>query len=186
MLDNQTNIIFPQPSQELTGLRKIEVRPAYPIHRAHGNPWLFQPLVGPMEPGRWEMRGLTGQQVEEITRKREMEDNEDFDTGDYLLCSNCKHVVTTTAEKIEITGKHHHTFTNPRGFIYKIGCFGAAPGVLNQGAPTLEFTWFSGYSWCYSLCVRCFAHLGWFFESSDKNFYGLILDHLIEETRGRP
>lgn len=134
---------------------------------------------------KWDLRGLTDKQIKEITKSLQKEGDEEIDEGEFILCRNCKNVITSTSNKIEMSGKHKHTFTNPRGFVYRIGCFGAAHGILNQGSPTMEFTWFAGFSWCYTLCIRCFAHLGWFYQSGEKNFYGLILDHLIEETKPR-
>jgi hypothetical protein len=130
---------------------------------------------------KWALRSLTDKYTEEITKNLPQEGDEEIDEGDFILCRNCKNVVTSTNNKIHISGKHTHTFTNPRGFVYRIGCFDSAQGVVNQGAPTMEFTWFAGFSWSYSLCLKCFAHLGWFYQSGEKNFYGLILDYLIEE-----
>ncbi|MCK4764169.1 MAG: hypothetical protein KAW12_18360 [Candidatus Aminicenantes bacterium] len=134
--------------------------------------------------GKWELRSLSDKKIEEIVEEAEKEGEDDIDQGEFILCRNCKNVITSTSNKIEINGKFHHTFTNPQGFIYRIGCFGAAHAILNQGTSTSEFTWFSGFSWCYTLCLKCFAHLGWFYRSGEKNFYGLILDHIIEEPRG--
>lgn len=48
-----------------------------------------------------------------------------------------------------------------------------------HGAPTLEFSWFPGYTWQLALCGQCNAHLGWkFVAGPDSNlmprkFYGL-------------
>jgi len=140
------------------------------------------------DPGRmkkWALRSLTDRHLKEITKSSRKEGDEEIDEGEFILCRNCRNVVTSTSNKIEVNGKYTHTFTNPKGFVYRIGCFGAAPGILNQGAPTMEFTWFAGFDWCYSLCIRCFAHLGWFYRSGEKIFFGLILDHLIEEKKSR-
>ena len=134
---------------------------------------------------KWALRSLTDRHLKEITKSSRKEGDAEIDEGEFILCRNCRNVITSTANKIEMNGKHTHTFTNPKGFVYRVGCFGAAPGILNQGAPTMEFTWFGGFAWCYSLCIRCFAHLGWFYRSGEKSFYGLILDHLIEEKKPR-
>lgn len=141
----------------------------------------FYPDEGRMK--KWGLRSLTDRHLKEITKPSQKEGAGEIDEGEFILCGNCRNVITSTVNKIEMNGKHTHTFTNPKGFVYRVGCFGEAPGILNQGAPTLEFTWFAGFAWSYSLCIRCFAHLGWFYRSGEKTFYGLILDHLIEEKR---
>jgi len=54
-----------------------------------------------------------------------------------------------------------------------------------------EATWFQGFAWKISVCPRCGKHLGWKYQpinfnhvthSEDDTFYGLILDHLLEES----
>ena len=48
-----------------------------------------------------------------------------------------------------------------------------------HGRETDEFTWFQGFTWQYSLCGTCFDHLGWFFNSAGRSFFGLISSKLI-------
>jgi hypothetical protein len=97
------------------------------------------------------------------------------------ICYRCEHKITTRKEEISINNTHEHTFVNPAGYVYHIGCFKAASGCLEVGEPTSEHSWFSGYTWNYALCQNCLAHLGWFYTSSTGSpFYGLILDHLIQ------
>jgi hypothetical protein len=73
-----------------------------------------------------------------------------------------------------------HTFANPHGIVFEIGCFGAVEGCGYAGPASDEFSWFKGFSWRVVVCVMCLTHLGWFFESRDGgNFHGLILDRLL-------
>lgn len=72
-----------------------------------------------------------------------------------------------------------HTFFNPVGIVYEICCFSDAPGCTVFGKPTDEFTWFPGYTWEYSVCGTCSDHLGWFYNSSESSFYGLINSKLV-------
>lgn len=99
---------------------------------------------------------------------------------DGIVCRACGTVVTSRNEKIVVGGSHAHTFFNPAGIVFELGCFRRAPGCRNVGEPTSEFTWFAGYLWRFALCSGCRAHLGWFFEGGDNTFYGLILPHLQE------
>ncbi|MBF0118892.1 MAG: hypothetical protein HQK79_08650 [Desulfobacterales bacterium] len=98
----------------------------------------------------------------------------------YLLCNKCLQVITLISEKIEINGNFSHTFVNPEGILFRIGCFRNAIRCLYVGTPTNEFTWFPGFYWEIALCSRCLNHMGWRFTSSAESFHGLILDRLIE------
>jgi hypothetical protein len=102
------------------------------------------------------------------------------DTGRVLVCAACLHAVTTTGARIEMSGRHEHTFTNPHGLVFHIGCFAAAPGCLEVSDPSTEFTWFPTYAWQVAICRGCREHLGWLFRSGDSRFHGLILDRLAE------
>lgn len=102
-----------------------------------------------------------------------------------ILCRYCRNGITSPARRISLQGGHQHTFANPAGVVFQIGCFSAASGCVSAGKPTGEFSWFPGYSWCYALCAACRAHLGWHYRSTaEEGFYGLILNRLIESERG--
>ena len=77
-------------------------------------------------------------------------------------------------------GAHQHTFANPGGIVYQIGCFQSAKGCAQTGPATDEFSWFKGFRWRIVVCRACLLHLGWVFISHARgHFYGLILDRLI-------
>ncbi|MFH0974740.1 MAG: cereblon family protein [Spirochaetota bacterium] len=97
-----------------------------------------------------------------------------------ILCKYCNYAITSPKHIIRIEGEHNHTFKNPYGSIFNIGCFSSAEGCLNHGDFTTEHTWFKGFGWCYASCTSCYIHLGWYFKSHETSFYGLILNKLIE------
>ena len=102
----------------------------------------------------------------------------------YILCRQCFHMITGPDEGIWMNGSHRHTFANPVGVVYEIGCFNSAPGCRVVGPASDEFTWFSGYLWRVAICSKCLTHLGWhFLPSGVHGFYGLILDRLIEQEK---
>jgi hypothetical protein len=100
----------------------------------------------------------------------------------YILCSTCKAPITAAEYIITVNGMHKHSFTNPAGITYLIGCFLSAEGCLVYGGPTLEHTWFDGFSWKFSLCSKCHIHLGWYYQKEANSFFGLILDRLEDAT----
>lgn len=97
-----------------------------------------------------------------------------------ILCRRCGHLITLPDEKTAIGGAFQHTFANPAGRVYDIGCFQNAEGCGPSGPMTNEFTWFHGYQWRIALCRACFVHLGWQFlsNSGGGGFWGLILKRL--------
>ncbi|KPA14636.1 hypothetical protein MHK_005170 [Candidatus Magnetomorum sp. HK-1] len=110
--------------------------------------------------------------LSELTKDKETVDNN-------LYCVFCRHQISSLNFTIQINGNHHHMFTNPQGIAFEISCFSQAPGCAQTGTPTLEYTWFHGYNWRYALCAKCQMHLGWFYQSDNHNFYGLIMKSLI-------
>ncbi|MFP4040009.1 MAG: cereblon family protein [Desulfosudaceae bacterium] len=96
-----------------------------------------------------------------------------------IMCARCLRVITAPGQRTTVNGAHQHTFANPHGLIFEIGCFRAAPGCAYMGRSTGEFTWFQGYQWKIAVCAECLLHLGWLFTSSASSFHGLILSHLV-------
>jgi hypothetical protein len=99
-------------------------------------------------------------------------------SGDAIKCGKCGWKVTEEKQRVAVDGSHAHTFFNPAGVVFEVGCFQRAAGCHLAGAATSEFTWFAGYLWRYALCARCGSHLGWFYEGRSMSFYGLILKNI--------
>ena len=100
-----------------------------------------------------------------------------------ILCRQCRQVVTTETERITIRGFHLHTFANPHGYIFQIGCFRSAGGCGYTGPVTEEWSWFKGFHWRVAVCNMCLIQLGWRFTSTGgDHFNGLILNRLISEN----
>lgn len=95
-----------------------------------------------------------------------------------LVCAACEHEITDDAQRIDMAGAHEHTFINPAGRQFRIGCFAAAPGCATRGAEESAFSWFPGWGWQVALCARCGAHLGWGYRNAAGRFWGLILSAL--------
>lgn len=106
------------------------------------------------------------------------------DEREYILCARCRRVITTSSDRIDVNGAHVHTFANPHGIVFEIGCFQTAMGCAYQGPVTNDFSWFKGYSWKIACCGTCMTHLGWLFVSiGESGFHGLILDRLVESRQ---
>jgi len=116
-------------------------------------------------------------QVRPTTRNRQ---------GRHLLCAVCGHLITYDGERISIQGAHRHTFANPHGLVFRIGCFRAAPGCRRASRETTDFSWFPGYAWNIQVCGACFTHVGWAYRAEGDGFHGLILERLVEAGRDEP
>ncbi|MBI9081998.1 MAG: hypothetical protein JEZ11_00280 [Desulfobacterales bacterium] len=118
-------------------------------------------------------------------RSAEVPAEADMDPERIWVCRQCGHAITHPDQGIIVDGAHRHTFANPHGMVYEIGCFRSADGCANVGPTTDEFTWFAGFFWRIAVCRRCQVHLGWLFESRGmRRFHGLILDRLAISADG--
>ena len=100
---------------------------------------------------------------------------------EYIICRQCHQAITKPANRIVMQGSHRHTFANPHGVVFEIGCFRNAKGCSCAGPASDDFSWFAGFSWRVCFCTMCMTHLGWMFSLEGRDtFYGLILDRLIE------
>jgi len=103
---------------------------------------------------------------------------------DAIVCRRCLHEITSPAQIREVNGAHTHTFANPEGIIYEIGCYRDAWGCGYIGPPSTEFTWFSGYAWRIAVCINCHVHLGWLFSAPDGGFFhGLITSRISAKEK---
>ena len=115
-----------------------------------------------------------------ITIEKEAEDQLP-EEEEYILCRQCRQAITKPAERIAMQGSHRHTFANPHGIVFEIGCFRSVKGCGYAGVASDDFSWFAGYSWRVCFCTMCLTHLGWKFSpKGGEHFHGLILDRLIE------
>ena len=68
--------------------------------------------------------------LEEILRNQQMEEEEEDEN---VYCFICGEIITRTHDRIPVEGAHKHTFTNPGGYLFEIGCFREAPGCEQTG-----------------------------------------------------
>ncbi|MDJ0764668.1 MAG: cereblon family protein [Myxococcota bacterium] len=132
------------------------------------------PCIGVLKKGTEAPRSITGAKTDEAQSPVSF-----LRSG--LHCAICGHVVTSSDQRVDVGGGHAHTFANPGGYIFHIGCFRTVPGCLISDEESTSFTWFSGYAWSFAACARCSGHLGWQFRSPSDRFFGLVLSRLIEK-----
>jgi hypothetical protein len=120
--------------------------------------------------------------LEEILKHEELEQEGEEEN---LYCFICGQVITQTRQRIPVGGAHKHTFTNPGGYRFEIGCFREASGCEQAGEFTDFYSWFDGYAWRYAMCGSCRVHLGWVYRGEDS-FFGLVLDRLLATKESFP
>jgi len=114
--------------------------------------------------------------VDSITALR---DQTSVATEDAIVCRQCLHGITSTAERKIVDGAHAHTFANPEGIVFEIVCYRDAWGCAYVGPTSPQFTWFAGYVWRIAVCANCHVHLGWRFSTHEGHFFhGLIANRL--------
>ncbi len=95
-----------------------------------------------------------------------------------ITCGFCNNHITDLSKQIIVNNSFDHTFANPYGQVFEIGCFSRAKGCISSSMGSNEFSWFLGFSWQIGICRQCSIHLGWIFSSKSDQFYGLILEKL--------
>jgi hypothetical protein len=96
----------------------------------------------------------------------------------WLRCVACGHAIAREKARVEVDGRHVHTFVNPAGHEYTIRCFGEAPGCAGAGDESTFWSWFPGFAWRIALCARCGAQVGWSFRREASVFWGLIAERV--------
>jgi len=102
----------------------------------------------------------------------------------WLVCAECGARIADPEAQLEVNGAQAHTFINPAGIIFRVGCFREAPGARAVGEASEHWTWFAGFVWQAAICHGCGQHLGWFYRNPSASFVALILDRVAE--RGGP
>jgi len=102
----------------------------------------------------------------------------------WIICRQCRQLLSKFNERVLVNGFHRHTFANPSGLVFEIGCYAQVRGCMPYGSPSNEFAWFANHTWQIILCAKCLSHLGWLFSSTDgRVFFGLIVDRISEEIQ---
>jgi len=99
-----------------------------------------------------------------------------------IRCNTCGVGITDNDYRITINEEHSHTFVNPHGYDYTIGCFSHSVNLVHVDKPSMEWPWFSGYQWQIVVCKGCNIQLGWHFTSDSDDFFGLILAKLSGQS----
>ena len=130
------------------------------------------------------LRTLDEKQVYSITKRKPKEEDDFEEEKELLYCTYCLNLITSGDQRIQMGGSHEHTFINPAGVAFNIGCFRETPGTVFEGIPTEEFTWFKGYQWRMAHCSECLMHIGWqYLQGSHGSFSGLILTRLTVKKK---
>ena len=135
--------------------------------------------LNPFDRGRMSPLNQSSVDVIEDVSSKTSDEAETEKKRASIICRSCKNEITTVEYSIAVNGQHAHICKNPLGVIFHIGCFSRTWGCFTWGIPTHEATWFPGFTWCVASCANCFTHLGWHYESGNKNFYGLIMANLV-------
>ena len=127
------------------------------------------------------LRPKTGRDSSEETSSQALEITAPEEEELWIVCAQCAQRLSRPSERVSIGGSHKHTFANPVGAVFEIGCYNMVTGCTFIGPPSYEFPWFAGHSWQIAICSNCLTHLGWFFRGQGgEQFFGLILDRIRE------
>ncbi|MFO7850662.1 MAG: cereblon family protein [Spirochaetia bacterium] len=97
---------------------------------------------------------------------------EEEKTDKSIICAACGSLVTHKKYISSYAGSFEHVFTNPNGYVFRIGLFTYAEGVVPAGMWIGEFSWFPHTLWRLVVCGGCFVHLGWEYIYADSTEEG--------------
>lgn len=133
------------------------------------------------------LRAFRDDPIHSFSKQRKKKKSLYGEEKELFYCITCLRLITSGDQRIQVAGSHEHSFLNPGGCMYEIGCFQDAIGSVAQGVPTDEFTWFKGFRWRVAYCNRCFQHIGWqYLKNNQECFWGLILRLLTTGYNGNP
>ena len=153
------------------------VEPVYAdvVRSAAAGPTIAFPPGAPNEARR---AGMGKDSELERQKQRESERAARDRTEKWVRCGACGHALAPDTARLEVDGRHVHTFVNPQGIEYTIGCWREAPGCRGLGEESTFWSWFPGFAWRIALCARCSEHVGWSFRADGGAFAGLIVDRV--------
>jgi hypothetical protein len=135
----------------------------------------------------WCLRDAPGERERsERGAQPDLRESEQAEPASSVVCAACRSFVTWLRERIERDGTHTHTFLNPEGMVFRIRCFGSAPGALPVGERSDYWSWFPGFHWQACVCRACFEHLGWRYDCAGAHFHGLIAERVLEVEERTP
>lgn len=120
----------------------------------------------------------SAKQIEQLLNSQHMDEREN-NKRNALHCRVCQQHITWEDERTIAQGRHLHSFTNPYGVTFALGCFKRCEGCLPEGPASHEWTWFPGFSWQIQRCKGCGLHMGWRYQQDELCFFGLVLKQLI-------
>ena len=141
------------------------------------NKYLLKQVFNPTIDGEYLLKGEVSGRI--CSSIEDVGKDETVDKKWQIVCVECSQGITVDFERIEVNGAHEHTFINPSGIIFQIGCFTRVFETKISGSATEQWCWFKDYSWRMVCCDRCGTHLGWVYMANGEiRFFGLIINRL--------
>ena len=141
------------------------------------NKYILKQVFNPTIDGEYLLKGEVSGRIYSSIEDEVKE--ETVDKKWHIICAECSQGITGDSERIEVNGAHEHTFINPSGIIFHIGCFARVFETKISGSATEQWCWFKGYNWRIVCCARCGTHLGWVYMAHGEiRFFGLIFNRL--------
>jgi len=103
-----------------------------------------------------------------------------------LLSCRCKTNISTRNHIFVMSNQGvSSNFVNNHGYNHEMLTVKKCWGIITQGQPESEYSWFPGYTWQIINCAECWSHLGWEFRATKSTlkprvFYGLTKTAIID------
>eukprot|EP00941_MAST-03F_sp_MAST-3F-sp1_P005501 g5501.t1 len=115
-----------------------------------------------------------------------------------FCCCRCESPIAEAKDIFRMSENMLAAFVNPGGFVHETLTLKSVrilsnrdqiqTGVMFQGQPSEENSWFPGYAWTIAVCGVCGKHMGWRFNATRKKlqprlFFGLSRGALVRRSQ---
>lgn len=106
-----------------------------------------------------------------------------------IKCRICKSLIAKRSDMVVMSNDGPlGAYVNPHGFVHETITVGKATGLALDGGPSMDYSWFPGYSWTMASCAECESSIGWLFRATRKNlrprsFWGIRSSQIADDTQ---
>eukprot|EP00249_Psilotum_nudum_P021742 c28226_g1_i3 orf=384-2126(-) len=107
---------------------------------------------------------------------------------DQIRCKNCLTEIARRSDMLVMSADGPiGAYVNKYGYVHETLTLCRARGLILQGRPDTQHSWFPGYAWTIADCSVCESHMGWLFTAVTKNmrpkaFWGMRRSQLAENA----
>lgn len=111
-----------------------------------------------------------------------------LESMNHMKCETCMTLIARRNDILVMSPEGPmDAYVNNFGFVHETLTLLRTQGLMLEGGPETQHSWFPGYSWTIAYCSVCRSHMGWLFKAVKKGmhprqFWGVRRSQLAEST----